>query len=65
VGLLTATTQTWADGNLLRRTGARDSMVRVLPRQGNRLLVDAGLWPQADHDPLAPLELVRQPVLAI
>jgi uncharacterized protein len=55
----------WNLENNLRHQGVSGSMVDAISRTGTRLLVGAGLFPEANHDPVAPLEHVRQPVLAL
>ena len=55
----------WNLENELRHQGVAGSMVRAVSRTGTRLIVDAGLFAEANHDPIEPLERLRQPVLAL
>lgn len=55
----------WNLENELRRQGVSGSMVGTVSRKGTRLLVGAGLFPGAHHDPVGPLRGVSQPVLAL
>ncbi len=55
----------WNLENELRHQGVDGSMVRTVSRTGTRLIVDAGLFAEANHDPVEPLERLRQPVLAL
>jgi len=57
--------EAWAKANRLRLAGVSSSMVRAYATRTVRLLVDAGLFPEASYDPVAALERLRQPVLAI
>jgi len=57
--------EAWAKATRLELAGVSGSMVRAYATTTVRLLVDAGLFPEASHDPLPALERLRQPVLAI
>ncbi|MGW1741726.1 alpha/beta hydrolase family protein [Nocardia sp. NPDC001965] len=60
-----AAQQAWANETRFGAAGVRGSMVDVLARNGIRQLVGAGLFAQADYDPIPVLEQIAQPVLAI
>lgn len=60
-----AAQQAWANETRFGAAGVRGSMVDTLARNGIRQLVGAGLFAQADYDPIPVLEQVTQPVLAI
>ena len=64
-GVPPARQHAWNLENNLRHQGVSGSMVEAIARTGTRLLVGAGLFAEANHDPVAPLEHVRQPVLAL
>jgi len=64
-GVPPAQQHSWNLENELRRQGVSGSMLRAVPRTGTRLLVGAGVFAEANHDPVGPLEQVRQPVLAL
>lgn len=55
----------WNLENELRHQGVSGSIVEAISRTGTRLLVGAGMFAEANHDPVEPLEKVRQPVLAL
>jgi uncharacterized protein len=64
-GVPPARQHAWNLENNLRHQGVSGSMVEAISRTGTRLLVGAGLFAEANHDPVRPLERVRQPVLAL
>jgi dienelactone hydrolase len=64
-GVSPARQHSWNLENELRHQGVSDSMVQAISRTGTRLLVGAGVFAEANHDPVGPLEQVRQPVLAL
>jgi dienelactone hydrolase len=64
-GVPPAQQHSWNLENELRRQGVSGSMVKAVARTSVRLIVDAGLFAEANHDPVEPLEHVRQPVLAL
>lgn len=64
-GVPPARQHAWSLENQLRRQGVSGSMIGAISRTGVRLIVDADLFAEADHDPVGPLERVRQPVLAL
>ncbi|MFJ1843903.1 alpha/beta hydrolase family protein [Streptomyces sp. NPDC088146] len=64
-GVPPARQQAWYLDNKLRYEGASGSLLRTVPVTGTRLLRDAGLFPEADYDPLPTLRRLRQPVLAM
>jgi dienelactone hydrolase len=57
--------QAWNLGNQLRQAGVRGSMLHAISITGVRLLVGAGLFAEANYDPVPVLERIRQPVLAL
>jgi uncharacterized membrane protein YhaH (DUF805 family) len=57
--------QAWNLGNQLRHAGVSGSMLHAIPVTGVRLLVGAGLFAEANYDPVPALERIRQPVLAL
>ncbi|MFF4923638.1 alpha/beta hydrolase family protein [Kitasatospora sp. NPDC001261] len=64
VGLTPARQQAWAYRGYLRHAGVSGSLVTALSDTSVRLLSAAGLFPEADYDPVPVWERVRQPVLA-
>ncbi|MEV0045062.1 alpha/beta hydrolase [Nocardia rhamnosiphila] len=60
-----AAQQAWANETRFEAAGVRGSMIDTLARNGIRQLVGAGLFAQADYDPIPVLEQISQPVLAI
>ncbi|MFE7713263.1 alpha/beta hydrolase family protein [Streptomyces sp. NPDC057486] len=64
-GVPPARQQAWYLGNKLRHEGVSGSLLKTVPVTGTRLLRDAGLFPEADYDPLPVLRRLRQPVLAM
>lgn len=64
-GVSPARQHAWNLENEMRHQGVSGSMVEAISRTGTRLLVGAGMFAEANHDPLGPLEQVRQPVLAL
>jgi dienelactone hydrolase len=64
-GVPPARQHSWNLENNIRHQGVLGSMVEAISRTGTRLLVGAGVFAEADHDPVGPLERVRQPVLAL
>lgn len=64
-GVPPARQHSWNLENNLRHQGVSGSMVEAISRTGMRLLVGAGLFAEANHDPVEPLENLRQPVLAL
>ena len=64
-GVPPARQHSWYLENQLRHQGVSGSMIKAVSRTGIRLIVDADLFAEANHDPVAPLEHVRQPVLAL
>jgi uncharacterized protein len=64
-GVPPARQHSWNLENNLRHQGVSGSMVEAISRTGTRLLVGAGVFAEADHDPVEPLERMRQPVLAL
>lgn len=55
----------WNLETILRHQGVAGSMLTAIPHRGVRLLADAGLLAEADHDPIPTLERLSQPVLAL
>jgi uncharacterized protein len=64
-GVSPARQQSWNLGNQLYYAGVSGSMLHAIPVTGVRLLVGAGLFAEANHDPVPVLERIRQPVLAL
>lgn len=64
-GVPPAQQHSWSQENELRRQGVSGSMIESVSRKGTRLLIEAGLFAEAYHDPVTPLEQVQQPVLAL
>ncbi|MER7670647.1 alpha/beta fold hydrolase [Kitasatospora sp. NPDC096128] len=64
-GVSPARAQAWYLTNKLRRTGVRGSMLGPIAQSGTRLMADAGLFPEADHDAAGALARLQQPVLAL
>lgn len=64
-GVPPAQQHAWSLENQLRHQGVSGSMIEAIARTGVRLLVAADLFAEANHDPVAPLEGVQQPVLAL
>ncbi|MFF3788166.1 alpha/beta hydrolase family protein [Streptomyces sp. NPDC001933] len=64
-GVSPARQQAWHLGNKLRHEGVSGSLLGTVPVTGTRLTRDAGLFPEADYDPLPTLRRLRQPVLAL
>ncbi|WP_410874475.1 alpha/beta hydrolase family protein [Nocardia sp. A7] len=60
-----AAQQTWANETRFEAAGVRGSMIDVLGRNGIRVMAGAGLFAQADYDPLPVLADIEQPVLGI
>lgn len=58
-------TQAWNMTNKIDRAGIQGSLRGALGRQYYRVLGDAGMFPEAYHDPSAYLTKVKQPVLAL
>jgi dienelactone hydrolase len=64
-GVPPARQHSWNLENNLRRQGVSGAMIDAISRTGVRLLIGAGLFAEANHDPVEPLEKVRQPLLAL
>jgi dienelactone hydrolase len=64
-GVPPAQQTSWALETALRHQGVSGSMIKAVSRTSVRLMVDAGMFAEANHDPVEPLEQVRQPVLAL
>ncbi|MEV7185903.1 prolyl oligopeptidase family serine peptidase [Kitasatospora sp. NPDC093102] len=64
VGLTPARQQAWAYRGYLRHAGVSGSLLTALSDTSVRQLTAAGLFPEADYDPVPVWERVRQPVLA-
>lgn len=65
VGMSPARQQAWAYGEFLRHAGVSGSLDHMMQRTGVRQVVGAGLFPEADYDPVPSWEHLRQPVLAL
>jgi uncharacterized protein len=55
----------WNNAIALRHAGVSGSMLRTVQVTATRLAVGAGLFPEANYDPVPAWELVHQPVLAL
>ncbi|MFG2917887.1 alpha/beta hydrolase family protein [Kitasatospora sp. NPDC048298] len=64
VGLGPARQQAWAYRGYLHHAGVSGSLVTALADTSVRQLAAAGLFPEAEYDPVPVWERVRQPVLA-
>ncbi|GII28625.1 alpha/beta hydrolase family protein [Planotetraspora mira] len=64
VGSTPAAQTAWGYGQFLRHAGVSGSLPRTMQETGLRLLVGAGLFPEADYDPVPAWQNVHQPVLA-
>lgn len=64
-GVSPARQVSWYLENELRHRGVSGSMVEAVSRTGIRVQAGTGGMAEANHDPVAPLERLRQPVLAI
>lgn len=64
-GVPPAQQHAWSLETQLRRQGVSGSLLRAVPRTGMRLLVGTGMFAEANHDPVTPLENVQQPALAL
>jgi pimeloyl-ACP methyl ester carboxylesterase len=64
-GVPPAQQHAWNLENNLRNQRVSGSMVEAISYTGTRLLVGAGLFAEANHDPVRPLEQTHQPVLAL
>ncbi|MDH6135855.1 dienelactone hydrolase [Kitasatospora sp. MAA4] len=65
VGLSPARQQAWSYGEFLQHAGVSGSLRQMMQNTGVRQTVAAGLFPEADYDPVPSWEQVRQPVLAL
>ncbi|WP_143166480.1 alpha/beta hydrolase family protein [Streptomyces atratus] len=64
VGMEPARQQAWAYGEYLAHAGVSGSLPHTMQGSFTRQLVGAGLFPEADYDPVPTWQHVRQPVLA-
>ena len=64
VGVTPAEQTSWAYGEFLRHDGVSGSLPHVMQVTATRVVVGAGLFPEADFDPLPAWSRVHQPVLA-
>ncbi|WP_438290573.1 alpha/beta hydrolase family protein [Streptomyces sp. HUAS TT7] len=64
-GVSPARQSAWALENRLRHDGVAGSLLRTVPVTGTRVLADAGLFPEADYDPMPVLRRLGKPVLAM
>ncbi|MFJ9691260.1 alpha/beta hydrolase family protein [Kitasatospora sp. NPDC101183] len=64
VGLTPARQQAWAYGEFLRHAGVSGSLTEAMQVTAIRQLAGAGLFAEADYDPVPAWRRVRQPVLA-
>jgi dienelactone hydrolase len=65
VGVSPAEQTGWSNANDLRHGGVSGSLLWTLQSTATRLAVGAGMFPEADYDPLPAWEHVHQPVLAL
>ncbi|MFJ2578232.1 alpha/beta hydrolase family protein [Kitasatospora aureofaciens] len=63
-GLTPSRQEAWAYGGYLRHAGVSGSLLPAMQDTAIRQLVGAGLFPEADYDPVPVWERVHQPVLA-
>jgi dienelactone hydrolase len=64
-GVSPARQSAWALENKLRHDGVAGALLQTMPVTGTRFLADAGIFPEADYDPMPVLRRLRQPVLAM
>lgn len=64
VGVTPAEQTSWAYGEFLRHDGVSGSLPHMMQVTATRVVAGAGLFPEADFDPVPPWEHVHQPVLA-
>ncbi|EFL09584.1 S9 family peptidase [Streptomyces sp. AA4] len=64
-GLGGARQTSWYWGNVLRHQGIGGSLLTTLPVRGTRFAIGAGLFPEADYDPVPVLRRLKQPILAL
>jgi uncharacterized protein len=64
VGVTPVRQTVWAYGEFLRHAGVAGSLPHTMQATSARLVVAAGLFPEANYDPVPAWEHVRQPVLA-
>ncbi|MFD2473738.1 alpha/beta hydrolase family protein [Amycolatopsis silviterrae] len=64
-GLGGARQTSWYWGNVLRHQGISGSLLTTLPVEGTRFAIGAGLFPEADYDPVPVLRRLKQPLLAL
>lgn len=64
VGVTPAEQTAWSYGEFLGHDGVSGSLVHMMQSTATRVMVGAGLFPEANFDPLAAWAHVRQPVLA-
>jgi uncharacterized protein len=64
-GVTPARAQAWSYGEWLRRQGVSGSALDTVQTTVMRVIRGAGLYAEADYDPVPVLERVRQPVLGI
>jgi uncharacterized protein len=64
VAITPAVQTAWAYGTYLEHAGVTGSLPRTLQTTAVRAAIGAGLFPEADFDPLPHWQQVRQPVLA-
>jgi len=64
VGLTPSVQTAWAYGEFLRQAGVSGSLRHTMQVTATRVVVGAGLFPEAGFDPVPTWEHLRQPVLA-
>jgi uncharacterized protein len=64
IGVTPVRQTTWQYGQYLRHAGVSGSLARTMQVTAARMTVAAGLFPQANYDPVPAWERLRQPVLA-
>jgi dienelactone hydrolase len=65
VGVSPAEQTGWSNANDLRHGGVSGSLLSTLQSTATRLAVGAGMFPEANYDPVPAWEHVHQPVLAL
>ena len=65
IGVTPARQQAWAYGEHLGHAGVSGSLLHTMQVTGTRQLVGAGLFAEANYDPVPVWERVHQPVLAL
>ena len=64
IGVTPARQTAWANGEYLRHAGVSGSLPHMMQVTSMRMAIGAGLFPQANYDPVPAWEHLHQPVLA-